>query len=55
MRKILAENPRIAKSIFPLTTLSDQELQDALRAVELVAGDGLEKLLSGKVPDASYD
>ena len=51
VRKYLQDNRRIAKDFFPWTRLSDTVFNDVLRAIQLTAGDGFDKLLSGESPE----
>ena len=47
--------PRKATGYFPDTELTDEEMGDALSAVRLVAGQGLEDILRGIEPPASFN
>ena len=47
--------PRKATGYFPDTELTDEEMGDALRAVFLVAGQGLEDILRGIEPPANFN
>ena len=55
IKAYLATKPRVAKESFPLTSLSDSEFSDILRAIQLKVGDDFETLLVGQPPPASFN
>ena len=49
-------NRRSPKIYFPASTLTDEEFEDATRALELVKeSDGFEKLLRGEAPETDFN